>query len=55
MAVQRLVERGRYEELVKLGGVFAELDAQGCFVPDAEPRAADAAADLAAAAVADSE
>jgi ATP-binding cassette subfamily B protein len=31
-----LVEQGRYDELVKLGGVFAELDAQGKFVPDAE-------------------
>lgn len=31
----RLVERGRYDELVRLGGVFAELDAQGKFVPDA--------------------
>jgi ATP-binding cassette subfamily B protein len=31
-----LVERGRYDELVKLGGVFAELDAQGKFVADVE-------------------
>jgi ATP-binding cassette subfamily B protein len=31
----RLVERGRYDELVRLGGVFAELDSQGKFVPDA--------------------
>ncbi len=31
----RLIERGRYEELVRLGGVFAELDAQGRFVADA--------------------
>jgi glucan exporter ATP-binding protein len=50
----QLVERGRYEELVKLGGVFAELDAQGRFVPDADPGAADAA-DIAAASAADLE
>ncbi|MET0230774.1 MAG: glucan ABC transporter ATP-binding protein/ permease [Rhodanobacteraceae bacterium] len=31
-----LVEQGRYNELVRLGGLFAELDAQGRFVPDAE-------------------
>jgi glucan exporter ATP-binding protein len=31
----RLVESGRYDELVKLGGLFAELDAQGKFVADA--------------------
>jgi ATP-binding cassette subfamily B protein len=31
-----LVEQGRYDELVKLGGLFAELDAQGRFVADAE-------------------
>jgi glucan exporter ATP-binding protein len=30
-----LVEQGRYEELVRLNGVFAELDAQGKFVADA--------------------
>jgi glucan exporter ATP-binding protein len=47
----QLVERGRYEELVKLGGVFAELDAQGRFVPDADPGPADAA-DIAAASAA---
>jgi glucan exporter ATP-binding protein len=29
-----LVEQGRYGELVKLGGLFAELDAGGRFVPD---------------------
>jgi len=49
----RLVERGRYDELVKLGGVFAELDAQGRFVPDADEVAADAM-DAPAASVADS-
>ncbi|HEY8052263.1 MAG TPA: glucan ABC transporter ATP-binding protein/ permease [Steroidobacteraceae bacterium] len=32
----RLIEQGRYEELVQLGGVFAELDAQGKFVADAQ-------------------
>ncbi|MBV8876724.1 MAG: glucan ABC transporter ATP-binding protein/ permease [Gammaproteobacteria bacterium] len=37
----QLVERGRYEELVRLGGVFAELDARGRFVPDAPPAADD--------------
>ncbi|HYM27891.1 MAG TPA: hypothetical protein VET66_07060, partial [Steroidobacteraceae bacterium] len=31
----RLIERGRYPELVRLGGVFAELDAQGRFSADA--------------------
>jgi ATP-binding cassette subfamily B protein len=50
----QLVERGRYDELVKLGGVFAELDAQGRFVPDADPGAADAT-DTAAASAADLE
>jgi ATP-binding cassette, subfamily B, beta-glucan exporter len=31
-----LVEQGRYDELVRLGGLFAELDASGKFVADAE-------------------
>jgi ATP-binding cassette subfamily B protein len=31
-----LVEQGRYEELVAMGGLFAELDGQGRFVADAE-------------------
>ncbi len=31
-----LVEQGRYEELVRKGGLFAELDSQGKFVADAE-------------------
>ncbi len=31
----QLVEQGRYAELVKLGGLFAELDRQGQFVADA--------------------
>jgi ATP-binding cassette subfamily B protein len=31
-----LVEQGRYAELVKMGGLFAELDASGRFVADAE-------------------
>ena len=31
-----LIEQGRYAELVQLGGVFAELDAQGKFVADAQ-------------------
>ena len=35
----QLVEQGRYEELVRQGGVFAELDAQGRFVADAQPEA----------------
>jgi glucan exporter ATP-binding protein len=34
----RLVEQGRYAQLVALGGVFAELDAQGRFVADAVER-----------------
>jgi glucan exporter ATP-binding protein len=32
----RLVEQGRYDALVRLGGLFAELDSQGKFVPDAQ-------------------
>jgi ATP-binding cassette subfamily B protein len=31
-----LVEQGRYEDLVRQGGLFAELDAGGKFVPDAD-------------------
>jgi glucan exporter ATP-binding protein len=38
----QLVEQGRYAELVRLGGVFAELDAQGRFVADAADPAAEA-------------
>jgi ATP-binding cassette subfamily B protein len=38
----RLVEQGRFDELVERGGVFAELNAQGSFVADdeTEPEAA---------------
>jgi glucan exporter ATP-binding protein len=32
----RLVEQGTFDELVKQGGLFAELNAQGTFVPDDE-------------------
>lgn len=32
----RLVEKGRYDELVTRGGLFAELAQQGQFAPDAE-------------------
>jgi glucan exporter ATP-binding protein len=32
----RLIEQGRYQELMRLGGVFAELDSQGQFVADAQ-------------------
>jgi ATP-binding cassette subfamily B protein len=31
-----VVEQGRYGELVRLGGLFAELDAGGRFVPDVQ-------------------
>jgi hypothetical protein len=34
------VEQGRYDELLRLGGVFAELDARGRFVADAAPEIA---------------
>jgi ATP-binding cassette subfamily B protein len=40
-----LVEEGRYDELVRLGGLFAELDGQGRFVADAELPADEAAAE----------
>jgi ATP-binding cassette subfamily B protein len=33
----RVVERGRYPELVRQGGLFAELERQGSFVADQEP------------------
>ena len=36
----RLIEQGRYEALVKLGGVFAQLDSQGKFVADAQEHSA---------------
>jgi ABC-type multidrug transport system fused ATPase/permease subunit len=32
----RLVEQGTFDELVRQGGLFAELNAQGTFVPDDE-------------------
>ena len=32
----RLVEQGTFDELVKQGGLFAELNAQGTFVADEE-------------------
>jgi len=32
----QIVEQGRYDELVRMGGLFAELDAQGKFVADAK-------------------
>ena len=32
----RLVESGRFDELVRMGGVFAELAQQGKFAPDAQ-------------------
>ena len=36
-----LVEQGRYDELVAMGGLFAELDGQGKFVADADADADD--------------
>jgi len=47
----QLVEQGRYEELVRQGGLFAELDAQGRFVADAQPDAQPGAGALAEQAV----
>jgi len=38
----RLVEQGRFEELVRLNGVFAELNNQGQFVADAEDNPTEA-------------
>lgn len=38
-----LVEQGRYDDLVAMGGLFAELDGQGQFVADAEDVAEEAA------------
>jgi ATP-binding cassette subfamily B protein len=37
-----LVEQGRYDELVAMGGLFAELDGQGRFVADTDDEGADA-------------
>ena len=34
----QLVERGRYDDLVRHGGVFAKLAAQGKFIGDAQPQ-----------------
>jgi hypothetical protein len=38
----RLVEQGRFDELMRIGGLFAKLNAQGSFVADdeAEPEVA---------------
>jgi ATP-binding cassette subfamily B protein len=33
----RLIEQGRYDELVRRGGMFARLAQQGRFAPDAKP------------------
>jgi ATP-binding cassette subfamily B protein len=30
----RLVEQGRFDELMRMGGLFAELNDQGTFVAD---------------------
>jgi ATP-binding cassette subfamily B protein len=45
----RLIEQGRYDELIRLGGVFAELDSQGKFVADAQDAAPACASSDAAA------
>lgn len=37
----QLVEKGKYDELVRLGGLFAELDRGGKFVADAVSEEAD--------------
>jgi hypothetical protein len=37
----QLVEQGRYEELVRLGGAFAQLDACGRFVADTTGESAE--------------
>jgi ATP-binding cassette subfamily B protein len=39
----RLVEQGTYDELVRRGGLFAELEAQGQFSADALDLAAEPA------------
>jgi ATP-binding cassette subfamily B protein len=39
----RLVERGRFDELVRAGGLFSELNAQGQFLADAVALAAEPA------------
>ena len=44
----RLVERGRYEELIRRGGLFAKLAAQGEFTDHATPRRHSVALDAAA-------
>ena len=36
----RLIEQGRYDELVRRGGMFARLAQQGRFAPDAKPERA---------------
>jgi ATP-binding cassette subfamily B protein len=42
MKAGRLMEKGTYDELMALGGLFAELNAQGSFVADDEGEAASA-------------
>lgn len=46
----RLVEQGRYEELIAAGGLFAELANQGQFAADADAEETAAAPALASAA-----